>query len=105
MCKRTCMTVTQQGRKKKNVHLGEVTPNVVRRVENMLSRPLTRAISQLHSNEEITRALNSIQPLFHQDKLQWQDHGRRPDCQFTSFIHASKKTIPVMAEIMDVRRV
>ena len=68
------------------------------------SRPLTRALSQLHSNEEIARALNSMQPLLHQHKLQWQDHGRHPDCQFTSFIHASKKTIPAMAEIMDVRR-
>ena len=29
--------------------------------------------------------------------------GRRPDCPFTSFIHATKKTVPGLEVIMDVR--
>ena len=68
------------------------------------TRSRTQAILRLHPNEEIAHALHSIQPLLDQHKLQWHDHGRHPDCQFTSFIHASKKTIPSMEEIMDVRR-
>ena len=32
------------------------------------------------------------------------DHGRHPDCQFTSFIHATKKTVPGLDDIMWVRR-
>ena len=68
------------------------------------TRSRTRAILQLHPNEEITHALHSIQPLLAQHQLQWHDYGRSPDCQFTSFIHASKKTIPALEEIMEVRR-
>ena len=68
------------------------------------TRSRTQAILRLHPNEEVAHALHSIQPLLDQHKLQWHDHGQYPDCQFTSFIHASKKTIPDMEEIMAFRK-
>ena len=64
----------------------------------------TQAILRLHANEKIAHALHSIQPLLDHHKLQWHDHGRNPDCQFTSFIHALQKTIPALEKIIEVRR-
>ena len=69
-----------------------------------MTRSQTQAISQLHPNEEIVRALHSIQHLLVQHQLQWHDIGRNPDCQFTSFIHAAEKTVPDHDAIMRVRR-
>ena len=54
----------------------------------------------LHQNVEIAHALHSIQHILDQHQLVWHDQGRHPDCQFTSFIHATKKTV----EILTVRR-
>ena len=68
------------------------------------TRSRTQAILQLHPNEEIAYALHSIQPLLNQHQLQYHDYGQSPDCQFTSFIHASKKKIPTLEDIMAVRR-
>ena len=70
----------------------------------MLTRAQHQAILRIHANEKIAHALHSIQPLLEQHKLQWHDHGRNPDCQFTSFIHASQKTIPLEEDILLVRR-
>ena len=64
----------------------------------------TQVVLPLHPNEEIALSLHSIQPLLDQHQLQWHDYGRIPDCQFTSFIHASKKTVPALEVIMEVRR-
>ena len=58
----------------------------------------------LHQNVEIAHALHSIQHILDQHQLVWHDQGRHPDCQFTSFIHATKKAVPGLDEIMAVRR-
>ena len=68
------------------------------------TRSRHHAILQLHSNEEIARALHSIQPLLVQHQLQWHDIGRNPDCQFASFIHASEEKVPEQEQIIQVRR-
>ena len=68
------------------------------------TRSRTQAILQQHPNVEIAHALHSIQPLLDQHQLQRHDYGQSPDCQFTSFIDASKKTIPALEDIMSVRR-
>ena len=70
----------------------------------MRTRSQHQAILRIHPNEEIAHALHSLQYLLDQHKLRWHDHGRNPDCQFTSFIHALKNTIPSMEDIMLVRR-
>ena len=64
----------------------------------------TQATSPSHPNEEIAHALHSVQDLLAELKLVWHDHGRQPDCQFTSFIHATKKTVPGLDDIMAVRK-
>ena len=69
-----------------------------------LTRSQYQAISQLHPNKEIASALHSILPLLAQHQLQWHDFGRYPDCQFTSFIHASQESDPNLDKIMEVRR-
>ena len=68
------------------------------------TRSRARATLPLHPNEEFAHALLSIQPLLAQYELDWHDHGRHPDCQFASFIHAAKKTVPGLEDIMAVRR-
>ena len=70
----------------------------------MRTRSQHQAILRIHPNEKIAQALHSIQHVLEQHKLQWHDHGRNPDCQFTSFIHASQKTIPALEKIIEVRR-
>ena len=69
-----------------------------------LTRSRSQAISQLHPNKEIASALHSILPLLEQHQLQWHDIGRNPDCQFTSFIHASEEKVPEQEQIIQVRR-
>jgi hypothetical protein len=69
------------------------------------TRSTTQAILRLHPNKEVAHALHSIQPLLDQHKLQWNNHGQYPDCQFSSFIQTSMKTIPDMEEIMAFRKV
>ncbi len=67
-----------------------ISKNVLRRVAHMpprRTRSCTRALLRIHQNEKIARALQSTQPLLDQHKFQWHDHGRHPDCQFTSSIH------------------
>jgi hypothetical protein len=68
------------------------------------TRSRTQTVLRVHPNEEVAHTLHSIQPLLEQHKLQSHDHGQHPDCQFTSFIHVSKKTIPDMEEIMSFRK-
>jgi hypothetical protein len=70
----------------------------------MLTRAVSQAISQLHPNEDIARALHSILPLLVQHQLHWDDIGRNPDCQFASFIHASEEKVPEDEQIIQVRR-
>ena len=69
-----------------------------------LTRSRSQAISQLHPNKEIASALHSILSLLEQHQLQWHDIGRNPDCQFTSFIHASEEKVPEQEQIIQVRR-
>jgi hypothetical protein len=69
-----------------------------------LTRSQSQAISQLHANKEIASALLSVLPLLAQHQLQWHDIGRNPDCQFSSFIHASEEKVPDLDKIMAVRR-
>jgi hypothetical protein len=69
-----------------------------------LTRSRSQAISQLHPNEEIASALHSILPLLALHQLRWHDIGRYPECQFTSFIHASQESDPNLDKIMEVRR-
>ena len=57
----------------------------------------------LHPNEEIVYDLHSLHDLLSHLQLVWYDHGRHPDCQFTSFIHATKKKVPGLEVIMEVR--
>ena len=70
----------------------------------MRTRSQHQAILQLHSTEETTYALHSIQHLLAQHQLQWHDIGRNPDCQFASFIHASEEKVPDHEAIIQVRR-
>ena len=70
----------------------------------MLTRAVSQAISQLHPNEDIARALHSILPLLAQHQLYWHDIGRNPDCQFASFIHATEEKVPEHEQIIQVRR-
>ena len=68
------------------------------------TRSETQGGLPLHPNEKIAHAFHSIPHLLDQHQLVWHDHGRHPDCQFTSFIHVTKKTVPGLDEIMTVRR-
>ena len=68
------------------------------------TRSRTQGTLPIHPNGEIVHSLPSIQTFLDQHNLGWHDHGRHADCQFTSFIHDTKKTVPGLDDIMQVRR-
>ena len=73
------------------------------------TRSQTQATLPLHPNEEIAHALHCLQPLpsplLDKKELERHDHGRHPDCQFTSFIHETKRTLSALEDIIRVRTV
>ena len=69
-----------------------------------LTRSRSKATGPAHQNKLIDDALQSIRPLLAGKHLEWHDKGRHPDCQFTSFIHATQKIVPELKQILDTRR-
>ena len=68
------------------------------------SRSWTLTAPATLPNEQAVAALPCIQHILDAHRLTWSGVGHHPDCQFSSFIHASPQQETTWDPIIDTRR-